>query len=363
VSLIAYYPSHVQQQNPYFELYHRALAAHGVDVCPGTVNDSFLRANVGRVAAMHIQWAPEHIWRIYGKGWFAQMRGVGGLWRYLRLGRRLGVKLLWTIHDLEHLDGANWIDRRGYGLLARHADLCICHSEWCRAEVIRRHGLPPEKVLSIPHGNYDGQYPNPRPRPQVLADWGLAPDKRTLLCFGQIRPYKGLDLALKAMTRLDAQYQLVIAGNPMVAEHAQQLQDLARNLDGAHVAARTLSDQDIADLMNAADCVLFPYRKITGSGALAAAQTFSRGVVVADLPYFREVLAPEPKAGEFFPVGDASALAETVRRFFATPLEERQAASRRLADCYAWHKVVMPVVEWMRENLPQRKLREAALAS
>ena len=108
---------------------------------------------------------------------------------------------------------------------------------------------------------------------------------------------------------------------------------------------------DVADLLHTADCVLFPYRKITGSGALAAAQTFGRGVVVSDLPYFREMLAAEPLAGEFFPAGDAAGLAAAVRRFFDATLAERHVASRRLADRCTWEKAVAPVAAWMNEHL------------
>lgn len=84
---------------------------------------------------------------------------------------------------------------------------------------------------------------------------------------------------------------------------------------------------------------------------MAAAQTFGRGVVASDLPYFREMLAPEPEAGVTFPAGDAGALAVAVRRFFETSSEERGAASRRLADRYSWEKVVAPIARWLHEHL------------
>jgi glycosyltransferase involved in cell wall biosynthesis len=355
MTVIAYYPAHPRHQNPYFTLYHRALAAHGVQVCDGAVEDTFLARHAGRIEAMHIQWVPESIWRMRGPGWAAQLRGVLGFWRYLRLARRLGIKVLWTIHDLEHHEGCTWIDRLGYRLLARFADLCVCHSDWCRDMAVRRFRLDPANVLSIPHGNYDGHYPPARPRDRVRADWGLDPRRRTLLCFGFVRPYKGADLALEALRLLGPDYQLVIAGAPSVPEYVAGLERAAQGLDNVRCAFRILDDQDVADLMAAADCALFPYRKITGSGALAATLTMGLGVVASDLPYFRETLAPEPEAGVLVPGNDAAALADGVRRFFAAGSDRRSAAARRLADLYAWDKVVEPVIAWIDSRLGRRK--------
>ena len=73
-----------------------------------------------------------------------------------------------------------------------------------------------------------------------------------------------------------------------------------------------LHDVDLANLLHAADCVVLPYLEIVGSGALAACLTLARGVVVSDLPYFRESLAREPDAGVFFRPGDAPGLAAAV---------------------------------------------------
>ena len=60
-----------------------------------------------------------------------------------------------------------------------------------------------------------------------------------------------------------------------------------------------VSDQAYSDIVAAADAVLLPYRKITGSAVLLAAWTLGRGVVASDLPYFREMADGEPESAHF----------------------------------------------------------------
>ena len=100
----------------------------------------------------------------------------------------------------------------------------------------------------------------------------------------------------------------------------------------------------------AADCVILPYLDIVGSGALAACLTLECGVVVSDLPYFRESLAREPDVGVFFRPGDPEGLADAVARFFSVDLASRKAAASRLARDLRWENVVTPVGEWLQTH-------------
>src|SRR5262245_63726077 len=90
-------------ENQYLTLYHRALAGYGIALGPPCViQDDFLRANAGRIDAIHIQWAPEQIWRCRGTSVWSRLRELAGFWKYLRLARSLGIRVLWTLHDVEH---------------------------------------------------------------------------------------------------------------------------------------------------------------------------------------------------------------------------------------------------------------------
>lgn len=332
--------------NPYFARYYGALAPHGFElVGTAAFSDDFLRDRGHEFDVLHVHWAHENVWRVRGPGRLARLRGVAGLWRFLQLARRTGKTVVWTAHDLESHDTRYFVDRLGNAVLARCADLVICHSAYTRDRLVRRYWGNPRTALVTPLGNYDGVYPAARPRAEALAHFGLDPAKKTLVAVGLVRPYKGFDLAVEAVKRLGLGYQLMVAGpvRPGWEPVAEGLRAAAAGLPNVHFAFRHLTDGEMADLHAAADCVLLPYRWITGSGSLLTTLTLGRGVVASDLPYFREALAADPAAAELFPPGDAGGLVAAVERFFAADVPARHAAARAAADRVPWSEVIKPV--------------------
>jgi glycosyltransferase involved in cell wall biosynthesis len=199
----------------------------------------------------------------------------------------------------------------------------------------------------MPIGNYDGVYPAAAPRWETLSALGIPDERKVLLCCGLIRRYKGYETAILATASLGPTYHLVIGGPVADSPYTKELAGLASSLPNVSLLDRALTEQEFADLHAAADCVLLPYHKITGSSALLAAGTFGRGMVTSDLPFFQEQFALEPQMGELFRAGDANGLRDAIERFFITPLTLRHAAARRYADRYAWSKVVEPVGQWI----------------
>jgi len=337
--------------NPYQRLFYEALAAHGVQlISDANIRLSWLKSHAEHVDAIHLHW-PEGLWR--SRVFILQLARLIRLWRFLRLARRLRIKTIWTVHNLEHHEGVKWIDRYGYRVLARKVDLVICHSKSAAVTLARR-DLPKGQTVVMPHGTYEGIYAAPRLRSCVLRDLGLRDDLPTLCMVGQLRKYKGLDVAVDAVRELRGSVQLIIAGQPNPSGNIDGLRRAISSLPQVALLDRFIERQEYADIVGSSDAVLLPYRKITGSGALLAAWTLERGVVASDLDYFREMAKPEPDAAAFFPNGDAKALANAIRSYLARPLELRRDAVRRLAAQYRWDRCVQPVAEvlqrWMQSN-------------
>jgi glycosyltransferase involved in cell wall biosynthesis len=333
--------------NPYLRLFYRALEPWQIRVVGRIpLANDVLRRMRADADVLHIHWGPDNLWRNRGGGFLRRIHGLIGLARLLRLARNLGMKIIWTIHDLESHDRSDFLDRRGYRLLVSNADLCICHDEEAYEQSLRRMGCRAEKLLIMAHGNYDGEFPAPCPRQTTLSALGLDDSRRTLLCFGLARPYKGFDLAIEAMNRLPSSYQLIVAGAALDKQYGEELLHKAAGNSRICLLLREQSSAELANLVHACDGVVLPYRRITGSGVLLTAATLCRGVVASDLPYFRRTIAPEAAAGTLFRPGDAIDLARAVEQYFSVPVATRHEAARRIADAAAWDKVVLPVAHW-----------------
>src|SRR5262249_3417910 len=146
----------------------------------------------------------------------------------------------------------------------------------------------------------------------------------TLLFFGLLRTYKGIDVLVRALPEIPGA-RLVVAGDPL--DPVEPLQELARGLGvDSRIEWRLgfLPDDEVAALMRDATVVVLPYRWTDASGVLATAIGHGRPAVVTDVGSLGETVR-DFGAGEVVPPGDERALAEACRRLLGDP-ERLQAA-------------------------------------
>jgi glycosyltransferase involved in cell wall biosynthesis len=101
--------------------------------------------------------------------------------------------------------------------------------------------------------------------------FGVDDERLTVLCFGFLAPYKGLEVAIAATAEAGDAVRLVIAGgpHPRVGEaYGRELREM-----GDHVRfTGHVPDVEVGPWFAAADLALFPYpQPVSSSGALALA--------------------------------------------------------------------------------------------
>ncbi len=331
--------------NPYQKLFFGALEHRGWEWIQNVpLRFGAIRRLTPAPSVLHLHW-PYAFWRSRGpwavRQWAALARFVVGL-RALRSSRTI---IAWTVHDIEHLRGDRRVDAEGRRRLYELCDLVIHHTEWSRSEVRARWGMPRGRELVMPHGNYAQALPAPAPRASTRTALGLS-DRPVFLSFGRMDDYKGFDLIPAAAQALKGEVDFIITG-----QSGTTTSDLSA--PGVRVLEGRRSEQELADLLHASDGVLLPYRTITMSGVLLAALTAGRGVVASDLPPFREVLEPEPRAGVLV-APSVDGIVEGVRDYLSRPLDQRFEAARKLADRCPWPSVVEPVADALEDLIAAR---------
>lgn len=215
--------------------------------------------------------------------------------------------------------------RGAIGLLA---DRVIVH-EAAFADVV------PGAVV-VPHGVEQAVTPS---RAHSRAQRRLEDDRLTVLCFGFVAPYKGLEPALQAAASLGDEIRVVVAGgeHPRLAAAGDRY---AARLRAAHPHVRFsgyVPDRDVAGWFSAADLALFLYpRPVSASGGLALALAHGTPVLLSP-----ELAATIGAADTLVVSREPRALAARLAALAAEPsrLDALRAAAAELGRDRSWPTV------------------------
>ena len=160
--------------------------------------------------------------------------------------------------------------------------------------------------------NHFGEKGNKRIANEMLE---LDPEKKTLLFFGLIRDYKGLDLLISAMSLLDESYQLVIAGESYgdFGKYQQAIENSPAR-SRIKVLSRYIADDEVPLLFAAADLLVTPYRSATQSGVIPVAYHFDVPVLATDVGGLKENI--ERAGTGFVCLPTVESLSESIQEFF-----------------------------------------------
>jgi len=246
--------------------------------------------------------------------------------------------LVLTAHDILPRE-ARPGQRAGQRRLYDRFDAVIVHSQHGRARLTGELGVDPDRVHVIPHGAFahlaaaDASTDATAP--------AFETDLPVVLCFGLMRPYKGIDLLLEAWRGIEGA-ELWIAGMPRM--DISSLQAMAP--PGVRFMPRFITDHELPPYFRRADLVVLPYREIDQSGVLFTALAFGKPLLLSDVGGFPEVAAIG--AARTFPAGDAGQLHGELRELLADPAALAQLAERARAAAagpYSWRVLARRTLE------------------
>lgn len=238
---------------------------------------------------------------------------------------------LLTAHDIlprEPRPGQRAAQRRLYDRF----DAVVVHSEHGRRRLTGELGIDPDRVHVIPHGVFEHLA-------ETQGDEPAAPpfetEKPVVLCFGLMRPYKGIDLLLEAWQGIE-QAELWIAGMPRMDIEGL----LAAAPANVRFVPRFIGDRELGSYFRRADLVVLPYREVDQSGVLFTALAFAKPLLLSDVGGFPEVA--RTGAARTFPSGDAPALHAAMVELLANPrarAEMSGCARQATSGEYSWEQI------------------------
>ena len=308
--------------------------------------------------------------RIYGrsKGWVRGLRFVWGSLRALPgarwsghrlahfhffhvgplelfnvlLARLLGMRVVITAHDVEAFKEGISVPlfvRCAY----RAARRIIAHSQIAKRELIQELGIDEHKIEVIAHGNYVDSVPAGITPAMSRAHFGIAPDKRVLVFFGQIKDVKGLEVLLEGFAlalQQDPSLHLLIGGRVWKTDFSRYQDIIDRHglAPSCSLHIRYIPDNEVAYFYRCADLVVLPYLRIYQSGVVLLAMSYGSPVLVSDIEGMLEAVEDD-HTGFVFKGRDPGHLAQRLGEIFSVPgraAEIAQAGLRRVAVHNDW---------------------------
>ena len=269
--------------------------------------------------------------------------------------RMLGKKITFTAHNVNA--GKRDLNDSFLNRLSLRVQYNLCHhifvhTERMKSELVRDFCIPESKVSVVPFGINNTVPDTTLSIAEAKRQLGISGGDRTLLFFGNIAPYKGLEYLISAFAELlnkDRSYRLIIAGKPKGSKgYLKQIQQaMARSgiLDRVIQRIEYIPDEEAELFFKAADVAILPYTRVFQSGVLFLGYSFGLPAIVSDVGTLKEEII-EGQTGFVFNPQDSSDLASKIEEYFKSQLfrnlETRRAEIKAYAnERYSWSKVAM----------------------
>jgi D-inositol-3-phosphate glycosyltransferase len=265
----------------------------------------------------------------------------------------LGKTIVLTAHNVnagKRDSKDSWLNRLSlkseYGL----SDHIFVHTEKMKGELISEFNISPGKVTVVPFG-INNTVPNTKlSTMEAKGRLGLSNRNKTMLFFGNIAPYKGLEYLVTAFSIVankDENYRLIIVGKPKGGwTYWNQIQNSIKRSEFCGRVIQEIEyvpDEQTELYFKAADVSILPYKHIFQSGVLFLGYSFGLPAIAADVGSLREEII-ENKTGFVFKPRDPVDLARAIEQYFASELfqqlESRRSDIKLYAnERYSWSKV------------------------
>ncbi|TGM11969.1 glycosyltransferase [Leptospira selangorensis] len=252
--------------------------------------------------------------------------------------RRKKIPVIFLCHNLaDH--GAKGLKKTIIEFLLSSADGYIVHSN--EHKDFLKSNYPEKPVLKIHIPSYE-EFPEPK---GLLRKRG----RLELLFFGFIRPYKGLDILMQALSKLDdPEVYLTVAGETW--EDKDFLYNLVKNLHLKNVELHLsyTKEEELAEFFGRADVAILPYRSASGSAVAAVAYRYDCPIIATRVGGLVDIVL-DGETGYLVEPESSTSIAEKLKNLSRKDLAHMKGAIRNFKKELTWESVAEKIIKFERE--------------
>jgi starch synthase len=164
--------------------------------------------------------------------------------------------------------------------LNKKAEKIIVHGEKLKKELIA--SVPGKRILVFPMGSFE-----------FYLKWKkkeIKEESNTILFFGRILHYKGLDILLKALklVRKKTEFRLIIAGEGDLSPYQELMTgELSQNIE---IINKYIPEAEVPEYFQKASIVVMPYREASQSGIVPVAYAFKKALICTNVGALSEAV-------------------------------------------------------------------------
>jgi len=288
---------------------------------------------------------------------------------FLRMLKNAGLILADVVHDVRAYDTSRDADSilkedeahtKQFNEIYSYFDILYVHDRINYDLFLELYDIREERVTEIPHGANEIMLEmTPSHTVEALRkEYGLADDTPTVLFFGTLTKYKGIEDLILAFPKVarETGAKLIIAGYPARDIDPDELKATAKELGIENDIIWYLDyvpNEQVVPLMQMVDIVALPYRAITQSGILQIAYACGKPVVATEVGGLGDAIE-HGGSGLLTEPGNLDAYADALIELLNDD-EKRQQMSNRALELaeskYSWLSVAKRVMNAMENAL------------
>ena len=191
-------------------------------------------------------------------------------------------KLGYTLHNLErHYFYNKKIDYKAQSVLFRYCSFIRVFNNETIEKISEKWGrIDPAKFYIQPEGSYANYYPNEINSTTARNYFAYSSDDFIILCFGSIRPYKGImELIDGFLENRESNWKLIIAGYPFDKNYTKKVEEKCKDVPDIKLVTGHQPEEKLQYFFNASNVVACPFKQIENSGSVILAMGFKKAVI------------------------------------------------------------------------------------
>lgn len=265
----------------------------------------------------------------------------------------LGKKLIYTAHDINYRElvgEETLLNRISLWILYWTVDGIIVQTNKMKQQLVEEFNVNESKIKVIQFGIHDIVPNTEITTDQAREKLNLKNNAKTLLFFGNIAPYKGVEYLLLALDKLKGIYtdiSLVIAGRIKkdCDSYWANLNKIIEEKDLEKFIFKRIEfipENEVELYFKSADILILPYKEIFQSGLIFTSYRFGLPVIATDVGELKEII-DEGKTGFICEAGNYQDLASKIMLFYESELYIYLDRNRK------------DIIEYGKENFSWRK--------